>query len=294
MSMCSVFSCVVVRGCLLWPVRSLGRSLLAFALLHSVLQGQTCLLLQVFLACLLVFKLRAPGPTNIFFLSWILFYWISKFVLLKGIEPISIYLYSKEYCILEILPYLDVPAHFLLALLSLRCSTQELCYHMRDLYSCSMWDLVPWPGIIPGAPGLGMQSQALKQRWSPANRCWRPMWCCVLLGRESFQSQGTAFMMCWEGCEEPLASAGGLRRHSQWKPFVLGILSVSSLLSADGQTMVFLGGMKRQLWQELTNSKTSLSPPVCTRITSLLSMKCALWAFCRLVLMCVWCGGQFL
>ena len=48
MSMCRVFSCVVGRGCLLWPVHSLGKTLLAFALLHSVLQGQTCLLLQVF------------------------------------------------------------------------------------------------------------------------------------------------------------------------------------------------------------------------------------------------------
>ena len=49
MSMCRVFSCVVGRGCLLWPVRSLGKILLAFFLLHSVLQGQICLLLQVFL-----------------------------------------------------------------------------------------------------------------------------------------------------------------------------------------------------------------------------------------------------
>ena len=48
MSMCRVFSCVVGRGCLLWPVHSLGRTLLAFALLHSVLQGQIYLLLQVF------------------------------------------------------------------------------------------------------------------------------------------------------------------------------------------------------------------------------------------------------
>ena len=46
-SMCRVFSCVVWRGCLLWPVRSLGKILL-FALLHSVLQGQICQLLQVF------------------------------------------------------------------------------------------------------------------------------------------------------------------------------------------------------------------------------------------------------
>ena len=49
MSMCKVFSCVFGRGYLLWPVRSLGKTLLAFALLHSILQGQICLLLQVFL-----------------------------------------------------------------------------------------------------------------------------------------------------------------------------------------------------------------------------------------------------
>ena len=35
-------------------MRSLGRTLLAFALLHSVLQGQICLLLQVFLDFLLL------------------------------------------------------------------------------------------------------------------------------------------------------------------------------------------------------------------------------------------------
>jgi len=52
--MCRVFSCVVGRGCLLWPVCSLGKTLLAFALLHSIFQGQICLLLQVFLDFLLL------------------------------------------------------------------------------------------------------------------------------------------------------------------------------------------------------------------------------------------------
>ena len=47
MSMCRVFSCVVGRGCLVWPTCSLGKTLLAFALLHFVLQGQICLFLQV-------------------------------------------------------------------------------------------------------------------------------------------------------------------------------------------------------------------------------------------------------
>ena len=54
MSMCKVFSCVVGRGCLLWPMCSLGKTVLAFALLHSTFQGQICLLLQVFLDFLLL------------------------------------------------------------------------------------------------------------------------------------------------------------------------------------------------------------------------------------------------
>ena len=47
MSTCRVFFCVVGRGCLLGPVHSLGKTLLTFALLHSVLQGQICPSLQV-------------------------------------------------------------------------------------------------------------------------------------------------------------------------------------------------------------------------------------------------------
>ena len=47
MSMCWVISCVVGRGCLLWPACSLDKTLLAVNLLHFVLQGQMCLLLQV-------------------------------------------------------------------------------------------------------------------------------------------------------------------------------------------------------------------------------------------------------
>ena len=47
MPMCRIISSVVKSGRLLWPVHSLVKTLLAFALLHSVLQGQICLLLQV-------------------------------------------------------------------------------------------------------------------------------------------------------------------------------------------------------------------------------------------------------
>ena len=54
MSMCRVFSCVVERGCLLWTVHFLGKTLLVFALLHSVFQGQIYLLFQMFLDFLLL------------------------------------------------------------------------------------------------------------------------------------------------------------------------------------------------------------------------------------------------
>ena len=50
-------SCAVGRGCLLWPACSLNKTLLAFALLHFVLQRQTCLLFFYLLTsyfCILV------------------------------------------------------------------------------------------------------------------------------------------------------------------------------------------------------------------------------------------------
>ena len=36
MSMCRIFSCVAGRGCLLWPVHFLGKTLLVFDLFHSM------------------------------------------------------------------------------------------------------------------------------------------------------------------------------------------------------------------------------------------------------------------
>ena len=67
MSTCRVFSCVVGRGCLLWPVCSLGKTLLAFVLLQFVLEGQTCLLLQVSLDFLLL-------HSNYLWWKWHLFF----------------------------------------------------------------------------------------------------------------------------------------------------------------------------------------------------------------------------
>ena len=54
MSMGRIVSCVVGRGCLLWPVCFLGKNMLAIALIHFLLQVQTCFLLQVSLDFLLL------------------------------------------------------------------------------------------------------------------------------------------------------------------------------------------------------------------------------------------------
>ena len=46
MPMCRAFSCVVGRGCLLWLLHSLCKTLIVFALIYFVFQAQTCLLFQ--------------------------------------------------------------------------------------------------------------------------------------------------------------------------------------------------------------------------------------------------------
>ena len=66
---CVVFSWVVGRRCLLKLLHSLGKTLLAFALLHSVFQGQISLFLQASLDS----QFCIPAPYNekdIFF--WVL------------------------------------------------------------------------------------------------------------------------------------------------------------------------------------------------------------------------------
>ena len=66
-----VFSCVVIRDCLLWAVCSLGKTVLAFALLHFVLQSQTCLLFQISLDFLL-FAFLSPVMKRTSFLVLVL------------------------------------------------------------------------------------------------------------------------------------------------------------------------------------------------------------------------------
>ena len=71
MSMNRVVSCIVGRGCLLWPVHSVGNTLLAFALLHFDSKAK----LASYSSSLLTsyFCIPAPyGEKDIFFLVLVL------------------------------------------------------------------------------------------------------------------------------------------------------------------------------------------------------------------------------
>ena len=80
MTICRVVSCVVGRRCLLWPVHSLSKILLAFALLHFILfflnffsllhfilPGQACLLFQASLDFLLLHSNPIWWKRHLFF-----------------------------------------------------------------------------------------------------------------------------------------------------------------------------------------------------------------------------------
>ena len=71
---CVVFSCVVGRGCWLWPVCSLGKTVLAFALLNSVFQARFACYSRYFLT----YYFFIPVPYN----EKDIFFWV---LVLKGL-----------------------------------------------------------------------------------------------------------------------------------------------------------------------------------------------------------------
>ena len=104
MSKYRVVSCVVGRGCFLWLVCSLVKTLLAFALLHFVLQGHTCILLQVFHDFLLLHS--SPVMKRTYFLvldqtilpaSWEIFMQVRKKQLELDMEQQTGSKLEKEY-----------------------------------------------------------------------------------------------------------------------------------------------------------------------------------------------------
>ena len=114
MSMCRVFSCVVGRGCLLWPVPSLGTTLLAFALLHFVLQGQICLLLQVSLDFLLLHSSLLWWKGHLF---WVL--------ILEGLHRVVSLLLLQQFWSVH---RLRLPWYWMVCL----GNKQRSCCHFRD------------------------------------------------------------------------------------------------------------------------------------------------------------------
>ena len=57
--------------------------------------------------------------------------------------------------------YLFILNIYLFSLLGLSCSTQDLFGCSIQILCCGMWDSVPWPGIEPRPPALGVQSLSL-------------------------------------------------------------------------------------------------------------------------------------
>ena len=130
MSMCRVFSCVVGRGCLLWSVRSLGKTLLAFVLLHSIFQGQICLLLQVCLHLLLLHSGLLYWKGHLF---WVLV--LQGLVGLHRISQLQLLLHYWSghrlgllwYCILALEMFRDHSVVFEIA--SKYCSLESFVYY---------------------------------------------------------------------------------------------------------------------------------------------------------------------
>ena len=90
MSMCRVFSCVVGRGCFLWPVHFLGKTLLVFALLHSTFQDQICLFFQVSLVHWFLECRRSLLPSPVWPLPICLDSWTYEILLFTASDLASV------------------------------------------------------------------------------------------------------------------------------------------------------------------------------------------------------------
>ena len=163
MSMCRVFSCVVGRECLLWPVCSPGKTLLAFALLHSVFQGQICLLLQMFLDFLLLHSSPLSWKGHLF---WVL--------VLKGL--VSLHRTIQ----LQLLQHYWLRHRLGLPWYSMVCTGNEhrsFC-HFWDCIQVRHFGLFCWPV-------LGVHWKDWCWSWNSntlANSCeelthWKRLWC---------------------------------------------------------------------------------------------------------------------
>ena len=71
----------------------------------------------------------------------------------------------RRVCVLHYLLYLS---HFHMCVHIIYCQVMTFIYLAVLSLSCSMWDLVPWPGIEPGAPALRV--------WSLSHWTTREVW----------------------------------------------------------------------------------------------------------------------
>ena len=122
MSMYRVFSCVVGRGCLLWPVHFLGKTLLVFALPHSIFQGE----IACYSRCFLTSYFCIPAPYNekdIFFVYWATFL---QFLVFCGLQCFSV---------TDSWPFCGFPFFW-----SIRCPVASLSFLPQCWSKAGLWD----------------------------------------------------------------------------------------------------------------------------------------------------------
>ena len=101
MSMCRVISCVVGKGCLLWSVCSFDKILLAFVLLHFVLQGQTFLLFWVSLDFLFLDPNLLWWKLDIFDISFFVFFLFFFFFLVLFLSVVGLHRTSQPWVLTD-------------------------------------------------------------------------------------------------------------------------------------------------------------------------------------------------
>ena len=167
----------------------------------------------------------------------------------------------------------------------------------RRIFSCSKWDLVPWPGIKPPALGVLATGPPGKSLDPPLLSFWLPAWGCWALAisgswgvfTEQSRQDDTPGWLWGAAAWGYLAWERGLGGCS-WqlpKPSLLGILPVSPLLGSDCQCTLLLRGTETCIWTSWRvprPGKSTSMHPGCL----LFWAPSALWAFCQLLLMCVY------
>ena len=164
---------------------------------------------------------------------------------------------------------------------------------MRDLFSCRMWDLVPWPGIKPRPSALGAQSLThwTTKQGSPG----------LLVFYWQFLHLVVSFFLLWyqgwphkmslasshilEDLGEDWCKGHHFKEYTQWR--VVHLQCCASITSSSGRT--FWLPTKEVLYSLSSHSSVPPSPSLWQPLAYFLSLWiCLSWNSHTDVVFCVW------